>query len=422
MGKLHQNIFYYYKGALNREKDVEQQIEDNTTKALINVLENSSIETQKLIIENITEIAIPKSVRKLKYILQATTIGKERIVSIPNKFILAISPCGEVEDGDAKYDRGSRPDAWIWSSDFVILLENKTRGKLSKAQLEQHGRLLIGNGKLIVKSWINDVYPVIKETASKVQNEKDRFLLSEFKKYLEVIGMSRFEGFDKEDFMRKYCDDDDREEFDYLKSFKFDKLAEAVKERLKQKGLQFRNATPNFEERDIGWYGFYKEYKGPKGGKYSKCTDVPHFSIFMSEAPIGVCVKLHVMKQPLKDLRTKIKDKQKKREFFELLRKLNSSDYKNNTKITVSESEPSSKPYRTGEWGCEYTVYAGYIDKRRLETIAKMLLDDSKKVWFNIYYTFDSKDAEKLGKNIVEDIVNIINEWWDVYSFIAEGT
>ena len=29
MRKLHQNIFYYYKGA-NKEKDVEQQIENDT--------------------------------------------------------------------------------------------------------------------------------------------------------------------------------------------------------------------------------------------------------------------------------------------------------------------------------------------------------------------------------------------------------
>jgi hypothetical protein len=419
MGKLHQNIFYYYKGALIRGKDVDQQIEDNTTKALINVLENSSIETQKLIIENITGTEIPKSAKKLHYILQAKSIGKERIVSIPNKVILAISPFGKLENSEAEYQKGSRPDAWIWSSSFVILFENKTSGELSKAQLEQHKRLLIGNGKLVMKSWINDVYPVIKEASSKVQNEKDRFLLSEFKKYLEVIGMSQFEGFDKEDFMRIYYDD--REEFDYLKKLKFDKLAEAVKERLKQKGLQFRNATPNFEKREIGWYGFYREYRGPKGAKYIECTEVPHFSIFMSDDPIGVCVKLHVMKQPLKDLRTKIMDSQKKSEFFKLLTELNSSDYKDDTRITVSESERSNEPHKSGDWGCEYTVYAGYIDKKRLETIERMLSTDSKKVWFNIYYTFNLKKAEEHGKNIVGEIINIINEWWEVYSFIAEN-
>lgn len=419
MGKLHQNIFYYYKGASSKEKDVEQQIEDNTTKALINVLENSPIETQKLIIEGITGTEIPTSIRKLQYILQVKSIGEERIASMSNRFILAISPFGEIDDSDAKYEKSSRPDAWIWSSNFAILFENKTRGKLNKAQLEQH-KLLIGNDRIVVKSWINDVYPVIREAASKVQNEKDRFLLSEFRRYLEVIGMSRFEGFDKEDFMKKYCDEDDREEFDYLRS-KFNKLAEAVRKELKQKGLQFRDATSNFGEREIGWYGFYKDYKGHRGATYSRCENAPHFSIFMSAEPIGVCVKLHVMKQPLNDLRTKIKDYQKRKEFFELLKSLNSSDYKNNTKITVSESERSGKPRRSGDWGCEYTVYSGYIDKRRLETIAKMLLDNSKKVWFSIYYTFNSKKAEECGKNIVDDIVSIINEWWEIYSFIAES-
>ena len=40
MRKLHQNIFYYYKGQHENEGDIERQMENNATKALINVLEN----------------------------------------------------------------------------------------------------------------------------------------------------------------------------------------------------------------------------------------------------------------------------------------------------------------------------------------------------------------------------------------------
>lgn len=152
MKKLHQNIFYYYKGMI--DKDIEQQLEDNTTKALINVLENTSLGTQKKIIQNLTGIKIPTDTDKINYILQVSTIGKERIADISNRFLLAFSPVGKIEDYEVEYKRSSRPDAWIWSSDFVILFENKTRGELSKAQLKQHNKLL--NGKTIIRSWMND--------------------------------------------------------------------------------------------------------------------------------------------------------------------------------------------------------------------------------------------------------------------------
>lgn len=36
MTDFHRNIFSYYKGASQPEQDREQQLEDNTTKALVN--------------------------------------------------------------------------------------------------------------------------------------------------------------------------------------------------------------------------------------------------------------------------------------------------------------------------------------------------------------------------------------------------
>jgi hypothetical protein len=43
MTDLHRNVFYYYKGAKQPEQKLyDQQLENNTTKALINTLEHSS--------------------------------------------------------------------------------------------------------------------------------------------------------------------------------------------------------------------------------------------------------------------------------------------------------------------------------------------------------------------------------------------
>lgn len=264
MRKLHQNIFYYYTGASKNEKDVERQIEDNTTKAFINTLENCSLEVQKQIIENLG-IKIPKTCKKLNYTLQASTIGCERIAK--RKFILAISPSGKKppDYNDKDYRNKSRPDAWIWSSSpssFVILLENKTKGELDNAQLKQHGKSLGTGHELIVKKWI-DVHSAIKKLSNTELNKTDKFILGEFKRYLEVTNLSGFDGFDKEDFMRLYSDD--KAEFDYLVK-KFKNLGMAIGKRLdKERHLKTKECKPNFEdknkERSVGWFGFYDNTK-----------------------------------------------------------------------------------------------------------------------------------------------------------------
>ena len=43
MRKIHQNLFYYYSGQHKEDQQLDKQIENNTTKAFINVLENSSV-------------------------------------------------------------------------------------------------------------------------------------------------------------------------------------------------------------------------------------------------------------------------------------------------------------------------------------------------------------------------------------------
>ena len=42
MADFHRNVFYYYHGAHHSEHEREQQLENNTTKALANTLEHCS--------------------------------------------------------------------------------------------------------------------------------------------------------------------------------------------------------------------------------------------------------------------------------------------------------------------------------------------------------------------------------------------
>ena len=415
MRKLHQNLFYYYTGSLTPGKDVDRQIENNTTKALINLLENSSVRTQNDLIESILKIKVRGSPIKFKYCLQSSAVGLGRIGDIPNKYILAISPLGEKPvERTTEYERKSIPDAWIRGADIAILLENKTNGPLWRGQLDQHRKLLGGKVKMVVRSWINDIYPIIKkvEKRAKDRDRKDIFLLSEFRRYLEVIKMSKFEGFDKQDFMRIY--DDDKEEFDYLR-YKFDNLAKQIDNRLVDKGFLLWDGKPNFNKRTIGWYGFYQRIRHPKIREQYKCYDIAHFSIYCED---GIGLKLHVDHAHFTKLRKKIKDVKQRERFRDLLRKLNKlQEYS----IVIDDMGKAlkmdiyNKPH-----AAEYTVWSPYIKGERLETVLEMVMNGEVSR-FNIYYNFDPKTAEDMGDKIVDAIVDIIKkDWWPIYSFIIK--
>jgi len=403
MPKLHQNVFYYYRGQHSIEKDIETQLENNTTKAFVNVLENVSFDAQKELLEKLIGFSISKKIKKINFILQETTIGKQRIHNIKNRFLLAVSPLGKIEDRGHDYKNSSIPDAWIWCNDFVILIENKTSGELDSYQLDRHKKILT-DCKLIVKSWIKDIYPWIKIFEHTDLSPKDVFLIREFRKYLEMVQLSDFEGFDKEDFMRARSEDSD--ERNYVRT-KFIKLGDIVANELTKRGLIHSHNCPNPNE----WWDYFVRRKD------KPYYTLAHFSIFNSDRFASeaymIGLKLHLQTgQDLSNLRKKIKSDPN--HFKKIVEKLKNSRY--SYLIIVTERE-SYRPYKTEE-GAAYSIYSKYITDERVEKLIQLLLSPNKKIWFSVYFTFSEIDAEKLGKKIDEEILKIIDDWWELYNFI----
>jgi len=183
----YRNIFYYYRGPSSvMENSINSQIEDNTTKALINTLEMSD---KKLLWNLLTDlnIIVPKS---------------ENI-----KFDLQVSKST------------SRPDALILIDDVEILIECKVKLILTEDQLKRHiselkkGYLLcitkrkedekvvlsLDDKRIIYISW-DKIYLLFKETFAKIAERKSLFIISQFLEYLEVINMAPFTGWNKKDF------------------------------------------------------------------------------------------------------------------------------------------------------------------------------------------------------------------------------
>lgn len=181
----YRNVFYYYRGTTSKHIHIEKQLEDNTTKALINSLELSQNSLLKLFLDKL-DISI-----------------KDR--KIP-QYDLQISK-----------DFG-RPDALIKIGKTNIFIESKIDASLDKKQLNNHLRS-IDNAYLvcitprekdeqIVKSIVNSklrfitwqkIYELFYRYQARSKNPEN-LIVHQFVKYLESINMAPFNGFQKEDF------------------------------------------------------------------------------------------------------------------------------------------------------------------------------------------------------------------------------
>ena len=180
----HKNIFYYYRGpSKKQEEDIiyDKQIEDNTTKAFINCLEYCDNNLFKQFIDYFN--------LKFKY-------------SSKPQYLLQVSKSK------------SRPDAQIKAVDSSIYIESKVAAGISSEQLYNHLKELNKNDiLLLITTNTNDKIVERKNlkhikwsdihkcfSSYEPKSSKEKFILNQFNNYLEVIGLSEFNGFTNDDF------------------------------------------------------------------------------------------------------------------------------------------------------------------------------------------------------------------------------
>jgi len=191
----HQNIFYYYRGPSTKKDNTlyDIQIEDNTTKSFINILELSH------------------------------DIGFDELL---NAFLREISASKRLTTG-FRLQKGlerSRPDAVINLSDYTIHIESKVGAALYLDQIKRHLRNIGPQDKLVVITnnysdrdllkeihdsrvvyirWA-DLHRICLQTISEIRQDKKNtlivHLIKQFVNYLEVIVMTDFCGFNDADF------------------------------------------------------------------------------------------------------------------------------------------------------------------------------------------------------------------------------
>jgi len=96
----HQNIFYSYNQGDLSDIDREVQLEDNVTKALINLLENSDRQVTVDFLKRFVNSKIRLGRTEFQYALQKNLVGESHKTAqeTPHKFILGISPTGKMDE------------------------------------------------------------------------------------------------------------------------------------------------------------------------------------------------------------------------------------------------------------------------------------------------------------------------------------
>lgn len=205
----HRNIFCFYRAPRTHVEDnfiYDEQLENNVTKSLINTLEYTNPHTaldsflallRKMIGGKSASLSATSG--KFHFSLQSIPF---LFPSVKNRILVTITNAPDGAQVSSEQP-GSRPDAWIiGGNDFVIMIESKLDTLPNEEQLAGHlkrsGWTDTEYSRVDLK-W-PEIYSCLRSCLDRSLGEVDKFIISQFLDYMEVIGVSNFQGFKNSDF------------------------------------------------------------------------------------------------------------------------------------------------------------------------------------------------------------------------------
>lgn len=207
MVDFHHNIFCYYRD-FKEDPSPIRQLENNTTKALINTLEHGR---ERVVLPFLEWLGV-RADEKPRFYLQRSMLPEVAIRKKKLRLLLALlhrtvgiplDACEKAAPAD------SRPDAWIVGKDFAILIESKVFAPFDQEQMKLHLNKLFGDEppKYREITWA-DIHKFFLNLCTHLQG-LEAWLVQQFAEYLEVIGMNDFCGFRKDFFDYFFIHDDE---------------------------------------------------------------------------------------------------------------------------------------------------------------------------------------------------------------------
>jgi hypothetical protein len=212
-GARYHNCFYYFRGpapAGTQEQKFdlrERQFEDNTTKALVNVLEHGGLVGS--FHEDLLGLPAPHSMEAPRFALQRTAHPEAGAT----RLLVGISTIGEVDPKSwavAEQPASGRVDAEWRVGDVTVLLETKVVEFMDGPQLNRHAadwgieEAQPGTDQLPTDwrllTWAQVYRWADEQAAGAAAGGVPRFLAEQLREYLELTGLAPFSGWRQEHF------------------------------------------------------------------------------------------------------------------------------------------------------------------------------------------------------------------------------
>ncbi len=205
------NVFFYFRGPSTRDADGDgtaRQVEDNTTKALINVLEHSEPAVLAAWLDAIG-LTATRDLKPSFYVQ-----GGPTHVEAPIRRLAIITSGAGAEHAvwQASTAEKGRVDAAVYvPGELLVVIEAKVGAALDAGQLDKHAadwgieRAREFSPAGVPTSWVFTTWSEMHRWALGQADEPatgavSRFLLAQFAEYLELINVTPFAGFRDDDF------------------------------------------------------------------------------------------------------------------------------------------------------------------------------------------------------------------------------
>jgi hypothetical protein len=193
------NVFHYFRGPSASGETYDQQLENNATKALINVLEHSHPSVLQSFIARF--VGVDSNIDRPSFGIEG---GPETLASGTRSWLIAIASEPNIPvppEGHSSDDGKGRIDASIYSpGELLVAIEVKVGdGQFDYAQLERHAKTWNVKEPWIPVAW-RDIYLWAREQEAAEAAPISAFLLRQLAGFLRSVGLTPFVGLEAEDF------------------------------------------------------------------------------------------------------------------------------------------------------------------------------------------------------------------------------